>query len=402
MGFVLDDESLLSLRGWVERQGYPAAVAQQGGVDMFAQLLESALPPKMALIDIDGQADPVATTARMVNLCGADCRLVIVGSKNDVTLYRRILRAGAVDYLVKPLTVDLLNQALAAALRGPVGGGSKEAREARIVIFIGARGGIGTSSIALNSGWIAAHELERNVVLLDLDLHFGTSALALDLDPGHGLRDVVSSPNRVDSLMIASSIVSESERFSLLSAEESVDEVALVDSAAIAALLKEMKTNFDVIIIDLPRSMLATQKRLLTLAADIFLVSDLSLAGIRDTVRIKSALNTLSCTGRIITVGARASATGSGQITRAVFEKGIKGALDILVPEDSASLTAACNSGKSLVAVAPRAPIVKPLREIALKLANVEESDKQKVGASFWNKLTGDVRAKVVDRRSKT
>ena len=204
MGFVLDDESLLSLRGWTERQGYPRATAQQGGPDMFAQLLESSPPPKMAIIDIDQQADPAAVTARIINLCGGDCRLVVVGSKNDVSLYRRILSAGAIDYLVKPLSPDLLNQALASALRGPTGGNKQESKEARIVVFVGARGGIGTSTIALNTGWIIAHELNLHVALFDLDLQFGTSSLALDLDPGHGLRDIVSSPNRVDALMIAS------------------------------------------------------------------------------------------------------------------------------------------------------------------------------------------------------
>ena len=91
MGFVTDDDSLASLRGWAEKQGYPQATVQHGGPDMFAQMLESSAPPKMAMIDIDGQNDPAAITARLLSLCGGDCRLIIVGTANDVSLYRRIL-----------------------------------------------------------------------------------------------------------------------------------------------------------------------------------------------------------------------------------------------------------------------------------------------------------------------
>jgi pilus assembly protein CpaE len=399
MGFVFDDESLVSLRGWAERQGYPPAVVQQGGLDMYAKLLESSAPPKLAIVDIDEQADPVATTLRILNLCGSECRLVAVGLKNDVTLYRRLLGAGAVDYLVKPLLPELLNQALAAALRGPVGSGNAQVKEARIAVIMGARSGIGTSAIALNAGWIVAHEFNRTAALLDLDLHFGTSTLALDLDPGRGLRDIVSSPNRVDALMIASSLVSESDRFSILGAEEPVDEVTPVESSAIAALLKEMNGNFDLIIVDMPRFMLASQKRLLSLAHEIVVVSDLTLAGIRDTLRIKSALNSLGCAARITTV-VRTNASGGGQITRAVFEKGTKSPVDMMVPEDNASFTTASNSGKALGAIAPRAPVTKILRDLAMKLADIDQAP-EKARASFWNKLSGDVKGNA-DRRGKS
>lgn len=400
MGFVLDDDSVLSLRGWAERQGYPVATVQQGGPDIFAQLLESAPPPKIAMIDIDQQADPLAITSRLINLCGGECRLVVVGSKNDVTLYRRILNAGAVDYLVKPLTPDVLNQALAAALKAPLGGKKAEAKECRIIAVVGARGGVGASTIALNTAWLLAHELDKTSALFDLDLQFGTSSLSLDLDPGHGLRDIVSSPNRVDALMIASSIVPESERFSILGAEEAVDEVTPVDSGAIDALMKEMKTNFDIVVVDLPRQLVATQKRLLAAAHEIVIVSDLTLAGIRDTLRIKSALTAFGCTARISTVGARVSASGAGQVTRAIFEKGIKVPVDILVPEDSSSLTTASNSGKALGAIVPRAAITKSLRELAARLLNADEGAPAKAQSGFWNKIAGEVKGKV-DRRSK-
>ncbi|MDR3425479.1 MAG: hypothetical protein P4M13_10495 [Alphaproteobacteria bacterium] len=394
MGFVLDDESLMTLRGWAERQGYPAATVQQGGPDMFAQMLESSAPPKMAMIDIDGQAAPAATAARIASLCGGDCRLIIVGSANDVTLYHQITRAGAVDYLVKPLLPEMLNQALAAALRGPASGGKPDPKESRLILFIGARGGVGASMIALNVGWLMAHEFNRNTALLDLDLQFGTSALALDLQPGRGLRDIVSSPNRVDGLMIASSITPESENFSILGAEEAVDEVVPIDGGAISALLGEMKSNFDIIVVDLPRHMLAAHKRMAVAAHEIILVSDLTLAGIRDTLRIKSAVNSLGCTGRLTIIAARVGAAGAGHITRDVFEKGVQNSVDVIVPEDAALLAEASNNGKALGALAKRSALTKALRDLARRLTDIDEGKEKKKSASLWGKMFGETKDK--------
>jgi pilus assembly protein CpaE len=387
MGFVIDEESLLSLRGWVERQGYPQASVQQGGPDMFAQMLESSAPPKMAIVDIDGHADPVSATARLVSICGNECRLIIVGSANDVKLYHRIVAAGGVDYLVKPLASEVLNQALAAALRGSIGGSRPDVKEARLITFIGARGGVGTTTIALNVGWILAHEADRTVSLFDLDLQFGTSSLSLDLEPGRGLRDIVSSPHRVDALMIASSTVPESENFSILGAEEAIDEVVLIEGSAITALMKEMKSNFDIIIVDLPRHMFASHKRLLAASQEIVLVSDMTLAGIRDTLRIKSALASLGSTARVTIVASRANASGAGHIDRAVFEKGIQGKVDATIGEDAATITVAANSGKALGETAPRAVLTKTVRDLALRLANIDEKTIEK--PSFLDKLLG-------------
>ena len=390
MGFVNDDESLMTLRSWAEKQGYPAATVQQGGPDMFAQMLESSTPPKMALIDIDGQGDAANITARLMSLCGGDCRLIIIGSTNDVGLYHNLTRAGAVDYLVKPLSSEILNQALAAALRAPTANATSVQKEARLVLFIGARGGVGATTAALNAGWLMAHDYNRTVALLDLDMQFGTSSLALDLQPGRGLRDIVSSPNRVDGLMIASSITPESDNFSILCAEETIDEVVPVDGGAISALLNEMKNNYDMILVDLPRTSLALHKRMAVTAHEIVLVSDLTLAGIRDTLRIKSALTSLGCTGRFTLVASRVNGSGGGHITRAVFEKGVQGTIDVVLPNEDGIVAEASNNGKALGESAPRAALTKALRDLALRLIQTENKAETKTKQGFWAKLMGE------------
>jgi len=385
MGFVTDEDSQMTVRAWAERQGFPATSVLSGGPSLFSQMLEASTPPKLVLVDIDGQSEPAASVARLAALC-ADCKIIAIGSTNDVSLYRNILSAGAIDYLVKPLMSEPLKNALNNAMQGKTPG-KKEAREAKLAVVIGSRGGVGASTVAVNLGWLLAHDFKFKTALLDLDLQYGTSALSLDLEPGRGLRDIVSSPQRVDSLMISSSMVSESERFSVLGAEEAVDDYVPVDGGAITALMKEMTPQFDYIVVDLPRGMLATQKRLLSIAQHVVLVTELSLAGIRDTLRIKTALVALGCTGSITVVASRTGASQKGQVDAGAFEKGAQIKIDLTLPEDQKSVTAAANGGKALGEVAPHAPVTKALLVLAGKIAG--KAKQAKTGGNFAAFLAG-------------
>ncbi len=369
MAFVTDDTSTATLKEWAERQGFPASTIQHGGADLFTTMLESDAPPRLAFVDIDGQEQPVQIAARLVSLCGPASRLIAVGTANDVGLYRNILAAGMADYLVKPLTPDMLTQAVTQASHHGKTDASG-AKETKTIVVLGARGGVGASTIAVNAGWIIAHEMKQKVALLDLDLQFGASALALDLEPGRGLRDVISSPQRVDSLMVASALVAASERFSILGAEEHLDDILTVDSSAVAALLKELRANFNVIIVDLPRHLLSSQKRVLAIAQDIVLVTEMTLVGIRDTLRVRTMLKALGCTARVTLVAARVGPQRPAAVDEASFAKGAQAKIDFTLPEDHKSVTAASNAGKMLDTIAPGSPLTKSLHQLAHHLAD--------------------------------
>ncbi len=162
MAFVTDDTSTATLKEWAERQGFPASTIQHGGADLFTTMLESDAPPRLAFVDIDGQEQPVQIAARLVSLCGPASRLIAVGTANDVGLYRNILAAGMADYLVKPLTPDMLTQAVTQASHHGKTDASG-AKETKTIVVLGARGGVGASTIAVNAGWIIAHEMKQKV-----------------------------------------------------------------------------------------------------------------------------------------------------------------------------------------------------------------------------------------------
>ncbi|MDD2324421.1 MAG: AAA family ATPase [Alphaproteobacteria bacterium] len=379
MAFVNDDDTARIIRVWADRQSFPAEAVQSGGPELFTSMLDFDAPPKFALVDFDKQEQPVQLAARLVSLCGPSCRLVAMGSANDVTLFRGMLGAGMADYLVKPITPEALTQTLLAATRGTSTTGG-EIKDSKNIIFIGVRGGVGASALATNLAWTLSHRSKIKCALLDLDLQYGTSALAMDIEPGHGLRDVLSSPQRVDGLMIAGALVTESDTLGILSAEEPLDEIVHIDPTAIMALLKEMRITHQAIIIDMPKYLLPTQKRLLATAQEIVLVTEMSLVGIRDTLRIRSTLKNLGITARVTQVATKIGPTRPAAVDEQTFTKGTQASLDFIVPDDHKAMVASSNSGKMLDAIAPSSPVTLAIHKLAEHLmgSNGDEANPKK------------------------
>lgn len=392
MAFMADETSSTILRGWVDRQGWPLATVQMGGVGLFSEMLEKAQPPRLVVVDLDGQGDIAELCARLVDLCGTSTKIIAVGSLNDIGLYRQIISTGVVDYLVKPLNNELLDHAFRLAQEkgknksADEGGASQDAHNCKLIFVIGARGGLGTSSFAANLAWLFANEAKVNTALVDLDLQYGNAALALDLEPSRGLRDIVSSPTRVDSLMIASAMIAAGPRLSVLSAEESVEDPVLMDSGAVQAIIEEMRQNFDYVIVEMPRHALSYQRRLMAEASAVLILTEQSLVGIRDTLRIKMALKSIDPTLPLLVLAARHGKDRAAHVDVPTFEKNSQGKIDFQIPEDWRAALEAANAGKPLASVNASSATAKAYRAIMEHLLGKKATVKKSGGWLFGNK----------------
>jgi pilus assembly protein CpaE len=387
MAFVMDEGSQEILRGWVERQGWPAATVQMGGVELFGSMLERSAPPRLAIVDLDGQVNLVETCARLVSLCGQDVKLIAIGTANDIGLYRQMIGSGITDYLVKPLNNEMLDQALRQSQeKAQSNSGGQVERSSKFIYIIGTRGGIGATALAVNLAWMMANEEKVQTALLDLDLQFGNGALALDIEPSRGLRDILSSPTRVDSLMVASAMMAVGSKLSVLSAEESVEESAPLDAAALQAVLQEMRENFDYVFVDVPRHMIATQRRLIAEASAVIVITEQSLVGIRDTLRIKMALKSIDPTLPVLVVTARHAKDRPAHIDAPTFEKNSQGKIDFTIPEENKIALEAANAGKTVAAMLPQSATSKAYRAILHHLVGKQAATEKKKSGWFGAK----------------
>ena len=157
---------------------------------------------------------------------------------------------------------------------------------------IGTRGGVGASTMATSLAWLFSADNKLPTALLDLDIHFGTGALALDLEPGRGLTDAIENPSRIDGLFIERAMIRANDNLAILSAEAPINSPLMTDGSAFVQLEEEFRQAFEMTVIDLPRNMLINFPHLLTDVNVVVLATELTLASARDAIRLLSWLKT--------------------------------------------------------------------------------------------------------------
>jgi pilus assembly protein CpaE len=272
---------------------------------------------------------------------------------------------------VKPASSDLLADALGRAVRSE-GGTPVPAKSARLFAFVGARGGVGTTTLALATAWILAHEVKLRTALIDLDLHFGNLALNLDLEPGRGLREALERPERTDNLLLASAMVRDGDKLPILAAEEPLEDMLGFAPEAATPLLSALRHDYDCIVADVPRSLDAVARKVLAAADQVVVVTDLSLAAVRDSLRLVDLVRAFDAQGKPLIVANQVGAAHRGEIGRPEFERGLAGPVDLAVPFDVKAAVAAARSGKAWPAAAGSSKATVELKRLAARLSGRE------------------------------
>jgi pilus assembly protein CpaE len=381
MVFVSDGESRDVIAQALRDANLAGAKIVDGGIS--AALKQTDLMPRFLLVDVSTSSTPVQDVAAMAAVMEPGTKLIVIGAANDVALYRDLLGVGASDYLVKPLDVQLL---LAALTEGGTGkSGQAPAKLGRVIAFVGARGGVGTTMAAVNTAYLLAHDRKQRTALVDLDLHFGTAALSLDIEPGRGLRDALEKPGRIDSLFLERAMAKIGDRLFVLGCEEPLRDHPTVDPTALDVVLGDLRQNFSWVVLDMPRSFVANQANPFAMVTDLMLVCDQSLAGIRDTMRFLDFIKDAAPQMRL-KLAAASSDGARPKIARAEFEKSIGRKLDYEIPFEAKTVAAGANSGKPISAVGRSGKLVKTLRQIAADLAGAEEKKAASASTGFLSR----------------
>ncbi len=240
VAFVGDDETH-GVVASVTQQFFDEPVVREGDTSDALAFLSEAAAPKVLIVDIGDNNSPLSAMLSLTTAFTDETRLIGIGEINDVSLYRELTGAGVTDYLVKPITEKALASALERA-EEPVASASQPTtgEDAKKIVVIGARGGVGSSTVAVNFAWLFAEDHGQRTTLVDLDLEFGTVALALDLEPTRGLREALENPARIDSLFISSATAKMTDNLSVMATEESLSGEISISSNAIEVLFEAL------------------------------------------------------------------------------------------------------------------------------------------------------------------
>ena len=289
MSFVLDGRSEASLNSCFSHLSISNATIKRGGIVRAIQYLSAERSPETIIVDISGSDMPASQVHNLAELCEPGVTVIAIGDRNDVGLYRDLMQAGVSEYIVKPVTVQLLAKALSST--PTVAEGSPiSSKLGKMVAVVGARGGVGATTLAMNLAWYLANRQNRRVLLLDLDLQNGDCALALNLKPTPGLREALVNPMRIDSVFLERTVAILGDRLFVLSAEEPLRADAEFTAEAVETLVAVLRTQFHYIIADVPRIPAAPYRQALDIADVRVIVADQTLRSVRDTVRLRDAL----------------------------------------------------------------------------------------------------------------
>jgi pilus assembly protein CpaE len=393
--FVCDDATAEMLRPIAVEHGWAPEKVNKGGLRNAVQTLSVSASPAILFVDLSESGDPLNDINALAEVCEPGTVVIAAGQVNDVRLYRDLVASGLQDYLLKPFTPDQLRDSFAHAqltISGPRVNEAASEKPHVMAAVIGVRGGVGASTLATSLAWLMGDKAGRSTALLDLDIHFGTGALALDLEPGRGLTDAIENPSRIDGLFIERAMVRANEKLCVLSAEAPLNQPLLNDGSAFFQLQEELRNAFESTVLDLPRAMLIQHPHLVQDVHVAIVAVEFTLAATRDAIRVLSWLKANAPQSRVLVVANRVPA-GAQEISRKDFEQSIERSVDIVIPFEPKAAAQAAKLGQPFAKVATASRVAAPLAQlVALTTSTVEGSEgsaeKAKDGAkSLLDKL---------------
>jgi pilus assembly protein CpaE len=385
---TVETAAAVQAAGEDRRLGKAHLKIQMGGMAAAIEAYRSAPTPNVIVLETDTRFDIVAGLDQLATVCDPGTRVVVIGRVNDVTLYRELVRRGVSDYVLAPVSPLDVVRSICNLFSAP------EAKAVgRIVAVVGAKGGVGASTIAHNVAWAIARDLAMDSVVADLDLAFGTAGLDYNQDPSQGIADAVFSPDRVDTAFMDRLLSKCTDHLSLLAAPATLDRVYDFGTEAFDSIFDTLRSTMPCIVLDVPHQWSGWTRRALIGADDILIVAAPDLASLRNTKNIFDLLKAARPNDRVpLYCLNQVGVPKRPEINAGEFAKAIECQPIVSIPFDPQIFGAAANNGQMIAEIAANHRTTDMFLQIAQRLTGRSETKKPK--GSFLSPLIDKLRAK--------
>jgi pilus assembly protein CpaE len=350
---------------------------QMGGMAAASEAYRTAPTPNVIILEFESRpADILAGLDSLAEVCDAGTRVIVIGRHNDVILYRELVRRGVSDYQIAPLgTLDVVRTIcglFSAPDAKPVG---------RILAVVGAKGGVGASTVSHNIAWAIARDLNLDSVVTDLDLAFGTAGLDFNQDPPQGIADAVFSPERIDTAFVDRLLSKCSDNLSLLAAPATLERVYDFGDEAFDTILDSLRATVPSIVLDMPHQWSGWAKRTLLAADDILVVAAPDLANLRNAKSMVDVLKAGRANDhRPFYLLNQVGVPKRPEIKASDFAKALDDEPIAIIPFDPQLFGTAANNGQMIAEVSSKHPTTEIFGQLAQLLTGRAEVKKQKSG----------------------
>ena len=260
------------------RMGRASAESIPGGIPAAIAYMQENPTPNLLIIESSASA---ATILEQVDTLAEHCdehvQVMIIGAVNDISLYRQLIARGVSEYLVPPLAPLQVIQSISNLFSDPdapfVG---------KQISVIGAKGGVGASTIAHNLAWAISESMLSNTTLVDLDLSFGTTALDFNQDTPQTVVDALMAPDRADDAVVERLLAKATDRLSLFTAPATVSQIMDIPDEAFSKVIDVVRRNVPVVVLDLPHQWSSWVMNTLVASDEVIVVCQPDLASLRN------------------------------------------------------------------------------------------------------------------------
>jgi pilus assembly protein CpaE len=343
-----------------------------GGVVAAIDTYSTVPTPNVIILETEGSSDILAGLDELASVCDPGTRVVVIGTANDAAPYRELVRRGVSDYVIGPVKALDVVRSICSLFSA-----SEELPVGRIIAVVGAKGGVGASTVAHNVAWAIARDLDMDSVVIDLDLAFGTAGLDYNKDPLQGIANAVFAPDRPDSALMERLLAQCTDRLSLLAAPATLDRVYDFGEQAFDAIFDTLRMTTSCIVLDIPHQWSGWTKRALVGADDILIVAEPDLANLRNTKNLLNLLKAarpndrapLYCLNQV-------SAPKRPEIGAREFAKAVESQPIAVIPSDSRLFGTAANNGQMIAEISASHRTTKMLHQMARRLTGRGEAKK--------------------------
>jgi pilus assembly protein CpaE len=333
-----------------------------GSTSAAANMFASAPTPN--LIILETTAEPrnlLSELAPLAEVCDPTTRVIIIGRYNDIPLYRELVRNGISEYLVAPVAMADMMAAIAAIFVDP------DAEPlGKSIAFIGAKGGVGASTIAHNCAFGISSLFSTETILADLDLPFGTANIDFDQDPTQGIAEAVFAPERLDEVFLDRLLTKCSEHLSLLAAPSLLDRAYDFDVKAFQPVVEILQRSAPMAVLDVPHGWNEWTRSVLADADEVVICAAPDLANLRNTKNMLDALKKLRPNDRAAhLILNQVGMPRRPEISPSDFFEPLEIEPIAILPFDAQLFGNAANSGRMISEIDGKSPIAETFSQIA-------------------------------------
>lgn len=373
------------------RLGKAHVTIQLGGIQGAVDHYTGQITPNLLIVEtrLQGEA-AVEEIDRLAEVCDPATKVVIVGRVNDVELYRELIRRGVSEYLVAPVTPLHMIEVISGLYLNP-----DAAPIGRVVSFVAARGGAGSSTLAHNAAWSIAERLRINTTIVDFDLPFGTVSLNFNEEPSQGVADALSAPERLDEVLLDRLLQKAGDHLSLFTAPAMLERDYDSDPAAFEAVIDAVRQVTPCVILDLPHVWAPWVRQTLLASDDVVIVATPDLASLRNGKAIADLLKhnrPNDAPPRLVLNQVGIPKRPEIPVKDFAETVGVPPAL--VIPFEPALFGAAANNGQMLMEVQPRSQTAEGIRALsAILTGRAPQASADKGALPFLSFLSGRKRA---------